>query len=84
MGNLLLVSSRVMPPPAVFVPPADDIDALVEQNCTENRIESAMRIRALTEISSLDTDTLLALARFLEDGDRHEALRDMMRRDESR
>lgn len=80
MGNILVVS-RFMPTPAVFAPPADEIDELADLNCTDNRIESAMRVRALTEISALDTETLLGLARFLEDGEGHEALRDLIRRE---
>lgn len=84
MGNILVVSSRLMQPPTVFVPPADDVDELVEQNCTENRIESSMRIRALTEISALDTEALLGLARFLDDSAGHAALRDLIRREDAR
>lgn len=84
MGNLLVVSSRFAPVPAVYAPPADEIDELAEQNCTDNRIESAMRVRALTEISALDTETLLGLARFLDSRDRHEVLRDLIRGEDGR
>lgn len=73
MATLQLVSNRTAPEPQLFNPPIDDVDDLIDRNCAENRIEAAMRIRALTEISGLETEQLLGLARLLDD-DRRRAL----------
>ena len=43
--------------------PAQDLAELVQANMTGNVLESVMRVRALTELSSrLDSSTLMALA----------------------
>lgn len=43
--------------------PAQDLAELVQANVTGNRLESVMRLRALTELSAqLDSTTLMALA----------------------
>lgn len=51
-----------------------EIDDLIAANCRGGVVEATMRLRALTEISGLDSATLMALAHILEGDEGYEAL----------
>lgn len=51
-----------------------EIDDLVAANRRGGVVETTMRLRALTEISGLDTATLMALAHVLERDEGYEAV----------
>lgn len=56
---------------------AGETEELIDANCRGNFVETTMRLRALTELSRLDTDELLALVHMVleaSDDERREAL----------